>query len=659
MLNSTDPIDQVNPNYTGMLGTGRLNIYQAIAQGIYPSLSYTSNSLQIQGDTNGELNPGETALMRVTLKNEAGWNNASGISAILRSPNGDLHITDSTAVFPNISAGGIGFNLTDRFEFTVDSASGIGTVPVELVVSANLDSAAAYYTTITFDLEVSINQAGWPQVLNTGIETSPVVIDLDQDGENEVVATALDGYLYAWQKDGTMRNGFPVNLNGTLTSPAVGDVNGDGKMEIAVGNRSNHFYLVGNNGNILVDKDIAAQIWGTPTLADLDNNNQMEIIFGDFLGKLYVLNSDGSNYNGYPVDFSTTHRILSSVAIGDLNDDNNPDIIFGSFNGDIYAVDALTATTLSGFPVSTTGRVETDPILVDLGENDNRGKEIIVSNIMGDFYIISAAGNIVHQKNVGAAIKSSAAIADLNSDGAFELVFGTDNHQLIAMDSAMVYLPGFPRSYGNRIQSAPVIADLNGSGTPEIIFTSTDGSLNIIKANGTDFPGFPVSLNGQLKSTATLFDLDQDNDIELVVGSTQELQIFDFTSAGSSTNYWFTQQGNYQRTGNFADILTGIKPMVHQAVISDYTLAQNYPNPFNPQTTIRFTLPENGQVTLAIFNTLGQKVKTLVSANLNAGAYRYTWTGMDDGNRPVASGIYFYHIQANNFVQTKKMMFLK
>ena len=99
--------------------------------------------------------------------------------------------------------------------------------------------------------------------------------------------------------------------------------------------------------------------------------------------------------------------------------------------------------------------------------------------------------------------------------------------------------------------------------------------------------------------------------------------------------------------------------MVHQLLISEYTLAQNYPNPFNPQTSIRFNLPENGQVTLSIFNTLGQKVKTLVNAILNAGAYRYTWTGMDDANRPVASGIYFYQIQARNFVQTKKMMFLK
>jgi len=62
---------------------------------------------------------------------------------------------------------------------------------------------------------------------------------------------------------------------------------------------------------------------------------------------------------------------------------------------------------------------------------------------------------------------------------------------------------------------------------------------------------------------------------------------------------------------------------------------------------------------LEIFNLLGQKVSTLVRENLGAGHYTYKWNGTDEKGQTVASGIYFYRFQANNFVETKKMVLLK
>lgn len=86
----------------------------------------------------------------------------------------------------------------------------------------------------------------------------------------------------------------------------------------------------------------------------------------------------------------------------------------------------------------------------------------------------------------------------------------------------------------------------------------------------------------------------------------------------------------------------------------EFTLAQNYPNPFNPTTTIKFAIPSRSNVTLKVFNMLGQEVALLVNKEMGAGSYVVNF---DAGN--LSSGIYFYSIQADQFSVTKKMMLLK
>jgi len=91
-----------------------------------------------------------------------------------------------------------------------------------------------------------------------------------------------------------------------------------------------------------------------------------------------------------------------------------------------------------------------------------------------------------------------------------------------------------------------------------------------------------------------------------------------------------------------------------------YALNQNYPNPFNPSTSITFALPHASKVTLAIYNVLGQKVRTLVrSKNYAAGTFAATWNGLDNAGRRVASGIYFYKLKAGKFSAVKKMILMK
>ena len=97
---------------------------------------------------------------------------------------------------------------------------------------------------------------------------------------------------------------------------------------------------------------------------------------------------------------------------------------------------------------------------------------------------------------------------------------------------------------------------------------------------------------------------------------------------------------------------TGITPKV-------YKLAQNYPNPFNPTTTIEYALPKAGHVRIEIYDILGRRIKPLVNINQPVGRYQTFWDGMDENNIPVAAGVYFYKMQAGDFVEVNKLVLVR
>jgi len=88
-------------------------------------------------------------------------------------------------------------------------------------------------------------------------------------------------------------------------------------------------------------------------------------------------------------------------------------------------------------------------------------------------------------------------------------------------------------------------------------------------------------------------------------------------------------------------------------------LTQNYPNPFNPVTKIKYSIPENGNVSLVIYDLTGRKVVELVNDFQNAGNYEADWDGRNEFGQSVTSGMYFYSITMGNFTQTKKMLLLR
>ncbi|MCW8996337.1 MAG: M1 family aminopeptidase, partial [Psychromonas sp.] len=150
---------------------------------------------------------------------------------------------------------------------------------------------------------------------------------------------------------------------------------------------------------------------------------------------------------------------------------------------------------------------------------------------------------------------------------------------------------------------------------------------------------------------------------------TMPVQIRFNTSLGDTTITLFnnaqTQNFQFQIVGNPQSIvfdpgnwilkdLQGVTEVKDLNIPLQYSLSQNYPNPFNPSTTIEYSIPKSGNVTLKIFNVLGKEVATLVNGQNEAGKHIVNFDATD-----LNSGVYFYKIEAGSFVDTKKMILLK
>lgn len=95
------------------------------------------------------------------------------------------------------------------------------------------------------------------------------------------------------------------------------------------------------------------------------------------------------------------------------------------------------------------------------------------------------------------------------------------------------------------------------------------------------------------------------------------------------------------------------------AIPRQFALGQNYPNLFNPSTNINYQLPKAERVRITIYDLAGRQVRELLNENKEAGSYTVQWNGKNQLSQTVATGVYIYKIQAGQFSQTRKMLFLK
>jgi hypothetical protein len=200
--------------------------------------------------------------------------------------------------------------------------------------------------------------------------------------------------------------------------------------------------------------------------------------------------------------------------------------------------------------------------------------------------------------------------------------------------------------------------------------------------SGIDFTVHPFTADGYAQITGTVkdisnnvivgavvFALDQNNNIRsYAISNSNGEFVMEGFEPGMYTivgdKFGFDLNQSFIATLDYVSNLTqdisltlipeGVTSYEDELIVDNFSLNQNYPNPFNPTTTIKYQIPELSFVTLKVYDVLGKEIETLVNSEKPAGNFEITWNA-----ESVPSGVYFYTLQAGNFIETKKMILMK
>ncbi|MBD3169060.1 MAG: S8 family serine peptidase [candidate division Zixibacteria bacterium] len=654
---TADPIDHLNPGFEGLLGTGRVNIYAAIASEFSPNIRYFDHSITITDDDgDGILNPGETAQVVVTLKNY--WADAFNVQATLTGDE-SIQIIDGDANFGDIAHQDEGDNSGNPFVIYVNNDATPRFADMDLSITADND----YSTMEAFQIETSLFQLNFPLTVDGNIEGDIGFEEIDGDPEQEIIFGTSDDLLYAINADGSNVPGFPIQLDGDIASGvAVGQADMAGAKEIAVTTKNGKIYFCNAVGSIVTTITAGGSYYSAPTFTDINGDENADIVataFGD--GMLYVYDFNGNPLPGFPVD--SGDRFYGSAAVGDFDNDGSVEIVAGALDGKLHAFNH-DGTVVAGFPVQLDGAIWASPAMGDVDGDDNM--DIIAGTQNNMVYALASDGSILSgfPVDIGSTIKSDPALGEIDGNAGLEIFVGNNGHQLWGIKGDGSSVTGFPVEVGNSITSSPILVDMDGDSQKEIIVAATDGILYGFEQDGSSLQNFPIPMYGVMTTASVAAgNLDDDNDIELAVGLRQgddNLIVVDYKYESYLSGIdWRMAGHDIARTNRWFDWVTGIPDDGNIELPVNYSLSQNYPNPFNPRTSIMYSIPAGGDVRLSIFNILGQEITTLVDGFQTAGYYEIKWDGKNNSGQKVASGLYFYKLESGEYKAVKKMLLMK
>jgi len=463
---------------------------------------------------------------------------------------------------------------------------------------------------------------GFPRKLESSLEASPNLVDLDGDGVLDIIQADADGQVHVLHGDGQELPGWPVRLGllsevdpsvpgnhgsspgfqalgadlspSIISSPAAGDLDGDGTVEVVVATLRGGLYVLDAQGQVRAGFPVFQDpkpatdeahlyddgFFASPALGDLDGDGHLEIVIGGMDQQVYAWHDDGSLVDGFPVcacypGIDAGSRIVSSPALGDVNRDGVLDIAIGTdetlngTTGPIYLIAGKgnsdpAGAFLPGWPVQVFGAytqalpyvgegVPASPALADV---DGDGSlEITAHTLAGDLPVLKADGTELWKAHLTAdgfgpdsnfndaslfPLINSSSFGDLDGDGHPELVTGgigsgyaisqlTDgkrvafDHGIGAWDgNTGDYLPGWPRVLEDmQFFMDPAIADLDGDGLPEVISGSGGGMMHAWNKDGVEPAGWPKHTGQWELASPAVGDIDGDGHLDVVVATRQ------------------------------------------------------------------------------------------------------------------------------------------
>ena len=545
--------DGMNENYQDdfgnkELGVGMVDCFKAVGYDIVPNLSYSFQDLiPLNGDGDNLVNPGESASLGIYLYNEEGWTDAQNVIGVLSCDSPGIEITSNTYFYGDIVSGGFGEHSSNLFEFDISSDIQVGDVEFTLSISADGTDGYELNKDISFPVSISLNQENWPQSFNQ-VQSSPLILDVDSDGDEEIIFGDYNGYLHVMNASGQELSGFPFDTGDDIWgSIASADLNLDGENEIVVTSKSKHLFILDIYGNVLLDYDSGQFLMGTPSIGNLDSDDELEVAFGAYTnsGKIFAINFDGTDVDGFP--FELSEKMLG-IALADFDDNGIDEIVFSTESDNLIGyVSANNGQVQSEVLLEASSKFRSDPAILKI-ENEFY---ILSGNEDGKMYGIDLSGNVVFGFETNAPIQTSPGFAILDN-GSVGIFFGSQDYYLYGIDRYGNSLSGWPIELGGKVNSSPVMADLDGDGDSEVVSATDTGQIFAFHLDGTMVQNFPISLGTAFIGSPIVKDVDMDGDLEIFIGSTANMTGLDFKLPGNVFNQWNMFHGNSRRSSLFS-----------------------------------------------------------------------------------------------------------
>ncbi len=516
---------------------------------------------------------------------------------------------------------------------------------------------------------------GWPRSVENNIRAGMAVGDLDGLYGNQIVGIDELGVIYAWKYNGAeffdgdanpATQGVLKRLPGISSlhypTPALADIDGDGKDEIVVATRNDQLWAINDDGSTVPGFPVAlpGDGNGSPAIGDIDNNGDLEIVInvgvnGGFTGAVMAFHHNGTMM--WSRSIPNGNYFAPSPVLANVIGDGKLETFIPSSNGKLYGL-TDTGTDLAGFPTTYSSTTYTE---------------------------------------------SSPVVADIDGDGLLDVLIGSEEKYIWAWNRNGVALAGFPLSTGDAVRSTPTVTDLDQDGSVDLVAAGWDKSVYVWDFAGTwnpanaPWPRFHANLhnNGRLnyvvptpvggvsfsfarvtrgvelqwivpETAGGLFRVDRAEVTGLTPGTFAQVS-GDVTVTSDGMVRWMDT--TVEEGSKYVYRLEGDAGLIYETAgvyvpVRSASLGQNYPNPFNPVTKIEYRLPETGpggktSVNLVVYDVTGSKVRVLVSGSEGSGKHVVEWDGRNDAGQAVGSGVYFYRMTTPGFTMSKKMVMLK
>ena len=542
-----------------------------------------------------------------------------------------------TTYITNYNAGSIGANFEYGVQDAIQIANDLNGDGFNDVVIATGGGNEHVYALDGTNGQI-IWQYGDEINYNLGdFEAVDVQRDFNGDNVEDVLAIADGneqgtGYKRAYLFNGTNGNiiwehyypGPNPAFGKTIIS--VDDFTGDNIPEaiIAYGNNGTSDLSVralnGANGQAIWTRDMISYEPKELLALPLPNGGT-DVIAAEYFNRIHRLDGEtGAVRWTYPLGASA--GVIQLALIQDINHDQYPDILIASFAGNgLNCLSGSDGTQLWAWQMDYQFGVASVPDL-----NNDGYEDVVAGARYGNFYCISGKGDSLFfmQSFPGDWLYTVNKTSSIDGNPSSELLAGTRDGKVVCFSGGTIAVPVELTTFTASAINGKVV-------------------LNWSTATETNNSGFQI----ERKSNDTWVQ------IGFVPGSgtTTELRSYTYTDDNvfSGKYSYRLKQIDFSGKFEYSEIVD-----VEVGIPSEYSLEQNYPNPFNPITTINYSVKEKGLVTLKIFDVLGNKVKTLVNEEKEAGKYSVKLNASQ-----LASGVYFYSLQAGVFISTKKMVLLK